>query len=47
LIQKYLQQQKLMFGSTLYLQKSISEHPNREFKSIEDYDNGELDELLT
>lgn len=36
-----------MFGSTLYLQKSISEHPNREFKSIEDYDNGELDELLT
>ena len=36
-----------MFGSTIYLKKSVFKQTNREFKNIENYDNGELDKFLT
>ena len=46
MIQKYFQQQKLMFGSILYLDKLISKYNIEGIKDL-DNDNGELDKFLT
>ena len=46
MIKKYFQQQKLMFGSILYLNKLTSKHNIEGIKDL-DNDNGELDKFLT
>ena len=45
MLQKYFQQQKFMFGSTLYLNKTTSRHKTKGIKDLEN-DNGELDKFL-